>query len=272
MGTFNTATTRVFDLILAPFSAHPWPGVVAVSLLTGFLLLLIFRYTSNQLGIRAAKDLIISHLLEVLLYRDELRVVMRAQGRLAKDNLRYLGHALVPLMFMIPPVLVLLVQMDLRYSHRPLRVGEPTILAVKLRPGDLSPDQVSLSVPPGVAVETSALRMPAVGEVDWRLRAEAPGQHRLVVKVGRDEFEKLLVVGEQRGRVSPRRVGTGLWQQFLNPGEPPLPGDGPLASVSVSYSGASLPLFGWRLHWIWLWLVISMAFGYAVKGPLRVQV
>jgi len=272
MGTFNAVITRAFDLLFAPFSARPWAGLVVVSLLTGLVLLLVFRYTSNQRGIRAAKDLIISHLLELLLYRDELRVVMRAQARLAKDNLRYLGHALVPLVFMIPPVLVLLIQMDLRYGHQPLQVGERTILAVKLRPGDPGPDQISLSVPPGVEVETPALRMPAVGEVDWRLRAETPGDYRLVIKLGREEFEKRLVVGERRGLVSPRRVGTGLWQKFLNPGEPPLPADGPIASVSVTYSGASLPLFGWRLHWIWPWLILSMAFGYALKGPLRVQV
>jgi len=93
-----------------------------------------------------------------------------------------------------------------------------------------------------------------------------------VIKVGKDEFEKWLVVDEQSGRVSPRRVGAGLWQQFFDTGEPPLPRDGPLAWVSVSYSGASFPLFGWRLRWIWLWLILSMAFGYARKGPFRVQV
>jgi hypothetical protein len=27
----------------------------------------------------------------------------------------------------------------------------------------------------------------------------------------------------------------------------------------------------WRLFWFWPWLVISMAVGYALRGPLRVQ-
>jgi hypothetical protein len=31
-------------------------------------------------------------------------------------------------------------------------------------------------------------------------------------------------------------------------------------------------LLSWRVHWVWPWLIISMAFGYALKGPLRVQV
>jgi len=272
MGAFNAAISGLFDLFFAPFGARSWLGMIVVSAITGVVLLFVFRCTSNQRGIRAAKDRILSHLLEVVLYRDELRVVLRAQARLAKDNLRYLGHALVPLCFMMVPVLVLLIQIDLRYGHRPLRDGESTILAVKLRPGGPDLDEVSVVAPPGVEVETQALRMPSVNEVDWRLRAQAPGDYPIRIAVGGVEYEKRLVVGERKGRVSPQRVGAGVWQKFVNPGEPPLPADGPLASVSVTYSGASLPLFGWRIHWIWPWLILSMVFGYALKGPLRVQV
>ena len=272
MGVFNAILTRAFDLILAPSSYHPWAGMAAVSLLTGVVLLLIFRYASNQRGIRAAKDRIISDLLEVLLYRDELAVVLRAQLRLAKDNLRYLGHALVPLIFMMPPVLALLVQVDLRYGHRPLREGERAILAVRLRSDDTRLDDVSLTAPAGLEVETAGLRIPTIREVDWRLRAAAPGRYRVQVAVGEEKLFKEIVVEDQGGRVSSRRVGGCLWQQFLNPGEPPLPANGPVAWVKVSYPSAHLSLFGWRLHWVWAWLILSMAFGYALKGPLRVQV
>ncbi len=272
MGAFNTAITGAFDLLLAPFYTHPWWGMVVLSALSGVLLLLVFRHTSNQRAIRAAKDHIISHLLEVLLYRDELRVVLRAQARLAKDNLRYLGHALVPLVFMIPLVLILMVQIDLRYGRRPLQVGERAILAVKLHSGGPTADEVSLSAPPGLVIETPALRMPAIREVDWRIRADTDGDYRLLVTVAGEEYEKRIVVGRRAPRVSARRTGEGLWDRFLNPGEPPLPADAPIASVAVSYPGASLPLFGRRLHWIWPWLILSLAFGYALKGPLRVQV
>lgn len=272
MGAFNAAMSGLFDVFFAPFGARSWPGMIIVSAITGVVLLFVFRCTSNQRGIRAAKDRILSHLLEVVLYRDELRVVLRAQARLAKDNLRYLGHALVPLCFMIVPVLVLLIQIDLRYGHRPLAEGESTILAVKLRPGGPDLDEVSVAAPSGVEIETQALRMPSANEVDWRLRALKPGDYPIRITVGGVEYEKRLVVGEQKGRVSPQRVGAGVWQKFTNPGEPPLPADGPLVSVSVTYSGADLSLFGWRMHWIWPWLVLSMAFGYALKGPLRVQV
>jgi hypothetical protein len=271
MGIVNAAVGKVMDLLLAPFAGHPWLGMGAISLLTGFLLLLIFRLTSSQRGIKAAKDRIFAHLLEVLFYRDELRVVLRAQRWLVLDNLRYLGYALVPLGFMLIPVGVLLAQLDLRYGHRPLQVGEETLLAVKFsQPVDLG--QVSLQMPAGLIAETEALRIPELQEVDWRLQAEATGDYEIKIKTGEQEYTKRLVVGKTADRISLKRVDGGVWPQFLNPGEPPLPAESKIAWINVTYPGTDLPLGGWKINWLWAWLILSMIFGYAFKGPLRVQV
>jgi hypothetical protein len=271
MAVVNAIITSIFDVALAPFAGHPWAGLIAISLATGGLLLLIFRYTSNQRAIRATKDRILAHLLEVVLYRDQMRVVVRAQARLFVDNLRYLGYALVPLAFMVVPVGLLLVQLDLRYGHRPLRVGERAIVSVKLAPNaDLG--RVALSAPPGIEVETESLRIPALNEVDWRIRAEETGLHEVQVSVGDQTVSKQITAGRNWARISLARAGRATWQQFLHPGEPPLPADSPVTSITVSYPRADLTLFGRPVHWVWPWLVISMVFGYALKGPLRVNV
>jgi hypothetical protein len=114
--------------------------------------------------------------------------------------------------------------------------------------------------------------MPAIDEVDWRLRAVEPGKHQLRVEIDGEEFTKEVVIGDYGSRVSTARVDGGIWAQFTHPGESPFPADSPIASVEVTYPGATLDLFGWRLQWVWPWLILSMAFGYAIKGPLRVQV
>jgi hypothetical protein len=271
MAAVNGIITGILDVALAPFGGHVWVELIFISLVTGGLLLLIFRYTSNQRAIRATKDRILAHLLEVVLYRDQMRVVARAQARLFLDNLRYLGYALVPLMFMVVPVGLLLMQLDLRYGHRPLRVGDSAIIAVRLRSSaDL--DRVSLSANEGVTIETESLRIPALSEVDWRIRAKEPGRHEVEVSVAGHPLTKQVVVGGGWGRISPARVGRGGWEQFLHPGEPPLPARAAVTSVTVSYPSGELTLFGRPVHWVWPWLVISMAFGYVLKGPLRVQV
>lgn len=262
--------TRAFDLFFAPFAGSPWLGLVAISLVTAVMALLVFRYASSQRRIRAVKDQIIAHLLEVWLYRDEMRVVLRAQSAVVRDNLKYLGYALAPLACMILPMVGLLLQTDLRYGHRALKVGEEAIMAVRLGPG-VSTSDVALIPPSGIELATPAVRMPADREVDWRLRAVALGDQEMRVKVGGEEVTKRVVVGSRLGRVSMLRTQPG-GPHLLNAGEPPLPKGGPIESVKVAYPEAQLGLLGWRLHWIWPWLALSMLFGYALKGPLKVQV
>ena len=262
--------TSAFDLFFAPFAGSPWLGLAAISLVTGVVALLVFRYTSSQQRIREVKSQIIAHLLEVWLYRDEMRVVVRAQVAVVRDNLKYLGYALVPLACMIVPMAALLVQADLRYGHRALAVGERAIVAVKLRPG-LSLSDVSLTAPLGIEVETPAVRMPTEGEMDWRVRATAGGSHELRLTIDGAEVTKTLVVGEQLTRLSGARVEGGV-QHFLNPGEAALPAGGPAEWIKVTYPAAELNVLGRRLHWVWAWLALSMIFGYALKGPLKVQV
>ncbi len=67
------------------------------------------------------------------------------------------------------------------------------------------------------------------------------------------------------------RVRSGFEREFLNPGESLLPGGAPVEWMHVSYPEASFRLLWWR-HWIWSWLIFSMLIGYALKGPLRIQV
>ncbi len=272
------AITRGFDLLFAPLAGRsPWWGLAAVALVTAAVALLIFRAASNQRAIRATKDRIIAHLLEVVLYRDDLRVVVRAQARLAADNARYLGHALAPLVLMVAPVGLIMVQADLRYGRRPLRVGESAVVTVGLRPTAGLPAEPSLAVPAGVVVETPAVVVPARGEVSWRVRAHQVGEHELRARLGDVEVGKRLLVAEEGAgppwarAVAPRRPSAGVLARLLNPAEPPLPSNRTVAWVEVTYPEAPLRVRGRRVHWVWPFFALTLAFGYALKGPLRVQ-
>jgi len=266
--------TAIFDILLAPFaSLSPWYGIAVVSLLTGVVMLLIFRFTSNQHAIRRAKDRIRAHLLEVRLYRDDVGVLLRAQKDILVSNLAYLGHSLGPLVVMIVPVVLILVQLNTHYGYHPLRPGESAIIAAKLAPdADLDPEPLQLIVPKGLTVETPPLRIPALGEVDWRVRAERAGTYSVRIVAAGQSADKQVVVADGHARVTPQRVGSGVWETVLNPGEKPLPKGAAVRAIAVQYRPASLPFFRWNIHWLVAFFILSMAFGFALKGVFRVEV
>jgi uncharacterized membrane protein (DUF106 family) len=274
MTIINAIMTAIFDVVLRPFAAlSPWYGIAVISLLTGVVMLVIYRYTSNQRAIRRAKDRIRAHLLEVRLYRDDVGVLLRAQKDILLTNLVYLGHSLRPLVVMIIPVVLILIQLNVNYGYRPLRPGDSAIITAKFSPAvDVGAAMPRLIGPAGLKVETPPLRIPSLREVDWRIKAKQAGRYAVRVAVGDREIAKQVIVATGHARVSPQRVGSGWWTVLMNPGEKPLPAGSGIQWIAVQYQAASLPFFGWNLHWLVAFFILSIAFGFALKGPLRIEV
>ncbi len=275
MATFNAVIGSLFGLAVLPFRAmNPWLAMIVISVLTGLLMLAVFRWTSNQEGIHRAKEAIKAHLLELRLYKDSMAQQMRSQGRILAANGRYILHALRPMLVMIVPVMLILIQLNLWFGSRPLAPGETAILKVKLAAGrsPLASD-ISVDAPAGIIVETLPLRIEEEREIDWRLRAAAPGVYDLTLKAGSDSFTKSVRVGGSLlAPISNVRPGPSFLDQVFNPGEKPLPRALAVESVEVDHPERRLPLLGLRLHWLIAYFALSIVFGFALKGVFKVEI
>jgi len=275
MGIVNLVFGRIVDVILWPFrGASPWFGMAAVSLLTALLMLEVYKLTSNQAAIRGAKDKIKAHLLELRLFKDSMRVTLRAQAAILKANLSYLAANLKPLLVMIVPLVLILAQLSLWFDRTPLRPGEETLVKVGL---EKSADPVSLTIEieasPGLEITSPAVRIPDEHEATWRLKATAAGPGRLTLRVGGLTLTKSVVVGGKAlTKVSQLASRGSLWKQILYPGERALAAGTPVRSIEVLYPSKSLSIFGLRVHWLVAYLILSIAFGFAFKGVLKVEI
>jgi hypothetical protein len=179
MGILNAVLNKVFDVLFLPVRGlSPWVAMILVSLLTSFLMLLIFRHTSNQAGIRKEKNLIKAHLLELRLFKDNMGVQLRAQGRILLANFRYVAHNMKPMLVMIVPVLLILIQLNLWFGAESLKPGDTVLVKVRLVEGKY-PSEVpaSLAVSPELEIETpsvSRTRPRSIG-VSGRRRPERAG-------------------------------------------------------------------------------------------------
>jgi uncharacterized membrane protein (DUF106 family) len=275
MLTVNRFVIAVLTGFLSLFqSLHPFWPLMAVSLITGVFMLLLFRVTSNQKEISTVKNLIKAHLLEIRLFKDDLRVLLSAQKSIFFYNLKYLLYGIKPMLFMIVPVVILLIHLDAWFGWRPIRVGEPVLLAVHISDqGSAALSEAELTTSPGLTVETPSLRIPASREIDWRLRANAPGEHQAIIRVGRETLSKSITVSDGRlRRVSSSRVSPKFWNIFFHPGEAPLARDSQVNRIDVGYPSASVQVLNWNLHWILVFFVVSTLGGFALKGVFKVEI
>jgi hypothetical protein len=275
MGVINDALNAFFDLLCAPFARlNPWGAMAFLSLLTGLLMLLVFRFTSNQKGIRRTKDLIKGHLLEFRLFKDNFGVTLGAFGRILLYNLRYLAYALKPLLVMIIPLLLILAQLNARFGYRPLHPGEQVLLKVKLVRGT-SPLNLDLTIAPskGFSVETPPLRIEEEGEVDWRLRALEAGRQEIVLQGQGRSVVKTMAIGPARlNALAPLKTNRKFFNQLFNPAEPALTRGLPLDSIELVYPGRRLRLLGMDIHWLLAFFLLSLVFGFGLKGLFKVEI
>lgn len=287
MSLLNALLARTFDLLLLPFrQLPPIVGLAVVSLVTAIAMLLIFKRTSNQARLAAVKRQIHASIFEIRLFNDDLRAIFRAQGEILRHNLTYLRLSIVPMFWMIVPLLLVIAQLQFHYGYSGLELGHPVLLKAQVREGvTLSatggPDAVRASLsnanPPAVLdapgeieVQTPAVWLPGSREVIWRIAPRAPGYFDLQLRVGRETFTKSVQVSDEVVRRSPVRLDPAFLNQLLYPAEAPLPSDAAVTSISVAYPERDIPVFGLELHWMIVYFALSMIFAFALRKRFNV--
>jgi len=267
----NPIMTALFDALYGLLGLlPPWLSLSVLSVLAGVLALVVMRYCSNQAAIGRVKDGIKADMLALKLFKDELPVVFRAQGRLVLGALRMQYYMLPPMAVMMVPFILAAAQMGLRYQWRALRPDEESVLSVALRrDAPAGAFDITIEAPDGVQVDRR-VRKPVKHEVDWIVRGARAGRYTLRLRCGGDSITKQLVVGDDAGRVSPRRPGPGFVDRLLYPAERPFGSGSMVQSVSIAYPPRESRFCGadWWVVWF---LVLSIVAALALKPIFRVK-
>jgi uncharacterized membrane protein (DUF106 family) len=277
----NTVANALGKGLLFPIAWLPgWLSATLVAVVTGVLMLVVFKFTSHQRAIKRVRDDINANLLALKLFKDSARVAVEAQGRLLLDAAWLLLYALVPMAVMFVPALLILGQLSLWYQQRPLGVGKEAIVTMKLN-GDANTSLPEVSLQPTSAVEITVpsavhhsrdgVRMPSKREVWWKIKANENGTHRLVFQVGDQTVDKELAVGDGYMRVSAQRPGWVMMDALENPWEQPFRPDSAVQSIDIKYPERSSYISG-TTWWMAYWFVVSLIAGFCFRRVLNVNV
>jgi hypothetical protein len=165
-------------------------GLVLFSALYGWVAALAVRRFSDESQTRGTVDRIIAHLMELQLFLDSPRVILRAQRDLVRENVRLL-RLVAPASFVPAVIFVLLYpQLDALFGHSPLRVGAATVITARV-------DDARLEAPVGFVVETAAVHNLHDREVSWRLHpvGQATGDLKVHARDGRVANRRIVAGG-----------------------------------------------------------------------------
>ncbi len=282
MSILNSLLRSVTDALLSPFRALPaLVGLVILSAVFAVVALYIFKWTSNQDKIEAVKRKIHAGLFEIRLFNDELKAILRAMFDIFRHNVTYVGLSLPPLLVMMIPFVLVVAQLQFQYGYTGLEPGEETLVKVVLkeeRAADFKKGgkpPLELLAPEGLTVHGPSMWAYPINEASWRLTAEEWGAYEIELQwEGGESVTKSVVVSEEEIQLcSPSRLASGFLNQLLYPAEDPLPGDSPYESIEVNYEGGDVAtyLFGFRTHWLIIFLVLSVLLAFVLAKPLGIK-
>ena len=263
-------------MLLAPFAfLPPVAGLLALSVFFSIGVLLIVKATSRPSRIAAAKRQMSAALLEIRLFNDDPRAVLRGAGELFTHNLEYLRSLAVPLLVSSIPLGLLLAHLDSFYSRSGLVPGRSALVTAHVNNFDLATtgaggSNASLEAPPEVRQDTTAVWFPATREIVWRVTPLSPGEFRVVVHVADQRVSKVMHVSDIVARRAVSRVADGALSDLFDPPDQWLPSSGNIQSVAIRYPPRQIWLIGWRLHWLALLITASFVFAVVLKQSLGV--
>jgi uncharacterized protein YggT (Ycf19 family) len=174
----NRIFSELTTILLIPFrKLPPLAGLIWLSVLAGMIIILIFRWLTDQEEISRLRKKMGAQVLGMLLYLSNPRTVLSMAGKLILSNFRYLWLILWPLVVIAVPYAVLLGQADARYSTVP--PGPEDNITITLTYDDHLPSREEFSAMAGNAqIPEPPVFVPALNEISFRIR---PTGHGVIV-------------------------------------------------------------------------------------------
>lgn len=281
----NYFITRIFDIILYPFGfINEFWGVLFLSVLMSFVVLIIYKYVSSPTGIRDTKDKIKANILAIRIYKDFWKVILSSFFKSLFYVFKYFILNFGPVLLIIPILFPAFVQMDVRYGMRGYRVGEditikasfsrdPNELNVELLENNhfkpkMNPVYIDAFL--GDEDKNDGEKIP-IREVNWKVEALKEGVASIRIKVGDRIAEKSLVIGNTRGALTNKRMKESSWWHFLYPAEELLTGTDYLESITVHYPGKNISFAGIEINWLLLNLLLVVVIVLALHKRFGVE-
>jgi len=276
----NYLITKIFDGMLYPFSfINDFWGVLFLSLLTSLVVLIVYKYLSAPAKIKEAKDKIKANILAIRLYKDFWKVMADSFFKSLFYVLKYFALNIGVIIIILPLLVPLFMQMDVRYGMRSFRVGEEIIIkaAFARNPNDLdiklleSENFKPKMNPVFINAFKDDEKQEPLREVNWKVEATAAGAAKIKIRVNGKIVEKNLFIGKHNKALSNKKFRDSSLEHFIYPVEPLFPKNTDIKYVYINYPGKNVSFAGTGIHWIIYYLVLVLIIVLALRKRFGVE-
>jgi len=267
----NCFITKIFNIILYPFKfVNDFWGILFLSILSSFIVLIIYKYVSSPKRIKEVKNKIKSNILAIRIYRDFWKVILSSFFKSLFYTLKYFILNFGPVLIIILILGPVFMQMEIRYGMRPLKVGESFVIKARFS-SDINDLNIELLKNKDFKALMNPVFIRAKKEVNWKLKTVNKGFTEVEIKVNSKIYKKRLIVGDSKEALSRKKMAKSSIYHFIYPVEPLLAQKGSLEYIYVKYPSKLISFLGFKIHWIIYYLIFVTIIVLALKKRFGVE-
>jgi uncharacterized membrane protein (DUF106 family) len=119
------AFENFLDPVFSPLLyLHPFISVTILSFLISLIIIVIYKYTTNQTLMKSLKDELKALQAEMKLLKDQPQKMMEVNKRAMETNMKYMMHSFRSTLFTFIPIIFIFSWMSANYAYEPIAPGE----------------------------------------------------------------------------------------------------------------------------------------------------
>ncbi len=250
-----TFLDSLFNPVLLPLmNKSPFLGVLLVSLILSFIVVLVYKYFTNQEEMKRIKEAQKEYQQKFKDLKDKPDEAMKLQKEAMGKNFEYMKHTLKATLITMLPIILVFGWMNGHLAFEPIYPGEMYSITAQFKEGIVG--EAELIVDEGVELVSLATQ-PINSGVTWNLKS-TEGEHILTVKGADIEQSKKVLITKELKSETPL--------SFYKHSD--------IEQIKINYNKlkplGGFEFFGWQPGWLGLYIFFSIIFSIGLRKVMKV--
>ena len=244
------------NFIFGPLlSLPPFWGILIMSFLISLIIVLIYKFATNQNLMKQLKDEIKALQKQAKELKHEPEKAMAVQKKAMQTNMKYMMQSMKATLITFIPIIIIFGWLQMHFAFMPILPDQDFTMTVDFEEG--SKGNISVSVPEGIAIVGEKIKQVTDGQVIFGFKGKEGvyDSPPLEFDFNDEKYDKDVIITSGRDYAEPMK-------RFS---------DRDIESITASNEKTIvMNLFGWKLGWLGSYIIFALVFSMALRKLMKI--
>ena len=255
MGFFSFLDPAL-NVIFSPLlKLPPFWGILIISFLISLIIVLIYKYATNQNLMKQLKDEIKALQKQAKELKHEPEKAMAVQKKAMQTNMKYMMQSMKATLITFIPIIIIFGWLQAHFAFLPILPDQDFTMTIDFK--EASQGNISVTVPEGIEVVGEKTKQVTDGSVIFGLKGKAGvyDSPPLEFDFNDEKYDKDVIITSGRDYAEPMK-------RFS---------DRDIESITASNEKTIvMNLFGWKLGWLGSYIIFALVFSMALRKLMKI--